>query len=264
MEQNILLAVTPGRITTGGSWGLPLAHLAYRVGGGPHLYRAKGPVQPQRGWMVIDDTGFDGGGEARELCGEILRECTARGFSGVLCRFQGRPWPVLEEAVASLSETCKARGLGCFVTEPYAAQAPAAGVVLSTAVSGGSLKARLEEARHRYGRERLGVWLDRAAEDFLLPSPTGTGAPLTGEELERRRKEHGADVFFSPELCQRYFTYMAGEKGHFVLFDDAGTLGKKLRLARSLGAGRVFLPYDAVEDLLPALLEELAGDHSGE
>ena len=115
---------------------------------------------------------------------------------------------------------------------------------------------RLEAARDSFGSRRLALWIERTAEDFLLPSPSGTGAPLTVEELERRREEYGADIFFSGELCAHYFTYMAGEKGHFVLFDDAGSIQKKLRLASALGIKTAFLPYETTGDLLKDLLEK--------
>ena len=256
MEQmeRLMIAAKPGEVTSAGAWGRPLAHLAYRVGEGPHLFRANGPVTPQGGMMVMDDRGFSGGGEPGGFCNEVLRECAARRFTGVVCRFQGRPVPVLAEAVGKLGELCRSRGLECFVSEPYGAAAPAAGVLVSTALSGGSLQGRLAEAAESFGADRLALWVERTAEDFLLPSPKGTGAPLTVEELERRRAEYGADVFFSAELCAHYFTYMAGEKGHFVLFDDAGSIRKKLRLAENLGIRTAFLPCESMGDVLGELL----------
>lgn len=258
MEQmeRLVLAVSPGSVTSAGAWGRPLAHLAYRVGQGPHLFRVNGPVTPQGGLMVIDDTGFSGGGEASGFCNEILRECAARKFTGVVCQFQERPSPVLAEAAGQLGEVCRGRGLECYVSEPYGAAASTAKVLIPTALSGGSLRGRLEAAGESFGRGRLAVWIHRTAEDFLLPSSSGTGAPLTAAELKRRREEHGADVFFSGELCAHYFTYMAGEKGHFVLFDDAGSIRKKLRLAAELGIGTAFLPYETTEELLEELLEK--------
>lgn len=252
--ERIIIAAKPGEITSAGSWGRPLAHLAYRVGGGPHLFRANGPVTPQGGLMVIDDAGFSGGGDGEGFCNEVLRECAARKFTGVVCRFQGHPVPVLTQAVGKLGELCRSRGLECFVSEPYGAAAPSAGVVISTALSGGSLQGRLEGAGESFGVRRLALWIERTAEDFLLPSPSGTGAPLTVEELERRREEYGADVFFSGDLCAHYFTYMAGGKGHFVLFDDAGSIRKKLRLASGLGIRTALLPYETAGDLLGELL----------
>ena len=256
MEQmeRVILAVTPGRLTAAGAWKLPLAHMAYRVGGGPHLFRANTPVIPQAGLMVIDDGRFQGGGGGEDFCNEVLRECAARKFTGVVCRFLGSPQKALTDAVARLGDLCPHRGLELYVTEPYGA-APNARVMISTALSGGSLQGRLEEVLERFG-PRVALWVERTAEDFLLPSPSGAGAPLTAEELESRRAEYGSEVFFSSELCAHYFTYMAGDKGHFVLFDDAGSIRKKLHTARRLGVSAAFLPYETTADLLPGLLGE--------
>ena len=48
-----------------------------------------------------------------------------------------------------------------------------------------------------------------------------------------------------------YFTYMSRQNGaHFVLFDDAGSIRKKLQIARSLNIADAVLAYPQVEDLL--------------
>lgn len=253
--ETIILAVKPGEVSAGGTWGRPLAHLAYRMGDGPHLFRANSPVAPRGGLMVIEDTGFQGGGEAEPFCNEVLRECAARRFNGVVCRFMGKPRAILNQIALRLGEICPRRGLSLYVTESCA-DTGAGRVMISTALSGGTLRGRLEEAASRYGRERVCLWLERTAEDFLLPSPSGAGAPLTLEELNDRRKEQGASVFFSPELCAHYFTYMSGGKGHFVLFDDAGSMSRKLTQAGQMGISTAFLPYAANADLLAELLGE--------
>lgn len=253
-KQKLILAVEPGSLTAAGAWELPMAHLAYRVGDGPHLFRANTPIAPTGGWMVIDDARFTRGEGGEGFCNEVLRECAARKFTGVVCLFRGRENAALADAAARLAEVCVGRGWECCVTETYGLCAPAAKVIVPTAISGGSLQVRLEEAAARFGA-RLVLWVDRVAEDFLLPSPGGAGAPLTAEELRRRREEWGANIFFSPELCAHYFTYMAGEKGHFVLFDDAGSIRKKLHMAAGLGIGAAFLPYDATADVLAELLK---------
>lgn len=258
MTQTLILAVGPGQVSAAGGWGLPLAHLAYRVGGGPHLFRANSPVAPRGGLLVMEADRFQGLGESEPFCNEVFRECAARKFTGVVCRFRGRALPLLGEIAGKLAELCSGRGLSCYVTETYGAAAPEAKVLISTAISGGSLQNRLEEAQGKFGPGRVVLWVERAAEDFLLPSPGGAGAPLTPEELTRRRMEHGPSVFFSDELCAHYFTYMAGERGHFVLFDDAGSIRKKLRIAGRLGIQTAFLPYESTVDLLPNLLEKKA------
>ena len=41
---------------------------------------------------------------------------------------------------------------------------------------------------------------------------------------------------------------------HFVLFDDSGSLLRKLSLARDLGIERAVFAFPEVEDILPQLL----------
>lgn len=109
-------------------------------------------------------------------------------------------------------------------------------VMISSALSGGSLALRLEEASGCFGADRVALALQRVAEDFALPSSTGNGQPLTREELAQKRRQMNPSVFFSGELCARYFTYMNREGGaHFVLFDDGDTLRRKMEVARRAG-----------------------------
>ena len=49
---------------------------------------------------------------------------------------------------------------------------------------------------------------------------------------------------------------MSKENGvHFVLYDDAGSIRKKLDIAGRMGITRAFLPYGQADDLLPRLLK---------
>ena len=97
--------------------------------------------------------------------------------------------------------------------------------------------------------------VERAAEDFFLPAPDGQGQPLTQSELAARLESLSPSVFFSDELCAHYFTYMNRQSGaHFVLFDDAGSIRKKLRMAAALGIGSALFYYPEVSDLLPEIL----------
>ena len=251
--EHIFLAATPAQLSAVGGYDVPVAHMAYRVGGGPHLFRSGGPVLPRGGLMVMDDVGYAPGGEGEGFRDEVLRECAARKFSGVVCRFLSPPQPTLTRALTGLGEACRGRGMGFYVSEGYGAAVPSATVLIPTALSGGSLRGRLEEALDRFGPKRVAVWLQRVAQDFTLPSPSGSGTPLTPQELERRRQEHGASVFFDGDLCAHYFTYMAGDRGHFILFDDAVSLRKKLALAAELGVETAFLPYGEMEDVAAGL-----------
>lgn len=251
----LILSATPAECRAAQATDLSVAHLAYRVGGGPHLFRANLPVAARGGLLAVDNQGFDGRGEPGAFCQEVLRECNARGFSGVCCMFEGRPFPLLQRIVGELGELLSRRGWPLYVPEAYATSSDQARVLIPTALSGGSLEQRLAEAGHQYGPERVVLAVERIAQDFYLPSPTGQGTPLSREELRAKQEEIHPSVFFSYELCAHYFTYMTKQNGaHFVLFDDAGSIRKKIQIAQRLGIHRAILPYAQVDDLLPQLL----------
>lgn len=254
-DLELILTVPPEGAKPTQANGLTPAHMAYRVGDGPHLFRAALPTASRGGYMVIDDVGFNGLGEATPLCHEILRECTARGFTGVICDFEAKPFQVLVRAVAQLGELLEKRGWPLLVPEAYAHASDKARVLVSSALSGGSLKQKLTDAVERYGQSRVVLAVERTALDFYLPSPTGQGAPLTREELAARMEDLAPSVFFSDELCAHYFTYMSKQNGaHFILFDDAGSIRKKLYIARSLGITAAVLTWPQVDDILEAVL----------
>lgn len=256
-NSTILLTAPPAHSRAALRFGLPVAHAAYRVGGGPHLFRANMPISVRGGLMALDCVGFDGRGEAGPFCQEVLRECSARGYDGILCDFEGRPLTLLAEIVRTLAGLMQKRGWPLYVPEAYGSCADHTRVLISSALSGGSLVQRLREAVERYGPGRVVLAVERVAEDFYLPSPNGQGQPLTREELRRMLEERSPSVFFSSELCAHYFTYMSRENGaHFVLFDDAGSIRKKLQVARGLGIGQAVLAYPQVDDLLDAILAQ--------
>lgn len=253
-RSQLILAVPPEDVTAAQTYGLTLAHVAYRVGGGPHLFRSNLPIPVRGGLMYIDDSGFDGRGTPDTFCQEVVRECSARGFGGVICAFD-RNLPLLAAIVAQLGPMLVRQSRSFYVSEPYGRHTATGRVLIPTALSGGSLRQRLSEAAERYGTGRVALAVERSAEDFFLPSPNGQGRPLTREELAAKRKELSPSIFFSDELCARYFTYMNRQSGaHFVLFDDAGSIRKKLRLAEAMGIDRALFFYPEVSDLLPDIL----------
>ena len=253
-RMQLILAAPPEDVTAAQAHGLTLAHMAYRVGGGPHLFRSSQPNPPRGGLMYIDDGGFDGRGTPDAFCQEVVRECAARGFGGVICAFD-RKLPLLSAVVEQLGPMLARQGRSFYVSEPYGRCTATGRVLIPTALSGGSLRQRLGEAAERYGAGRVALAVERTAADFFLPSPDGQGRPLTREELKARLEERSPSVFFSDELCARYFTYMNRQSGaHFVLFDDAGSIRKKLRLAEVLGIDRALLCWPEVSDLMGDIL----------
>ena len=133
-------------------------------------------------------------------------------------------------------------------------------MLICTALSGGNLRQRLEECARRFGRERLALDLQRLRMSFPLPCPTGEGAVLTGGELEEMMRQ--PSVFYSGDLCAKYFTFTEAEEGRFVLFDDGDTLRRKIRLGQEMGIGAGFLMYPEAEDLLPELFDRRNGGYN--
>lgn len=258
LNEILILLTPPDLLPQARETGLTIGHMAYRIGRGPHLFRSGVPVPLRSGLMVVDNKGFHGQGDPGVLCQEILRECGARGFRGVICDFRGQPHPLLERTLTQLDELLPKRGLTLHVPESYGHCTQTARVLISSALSGGSLTQRLEEAiDHFGGPDRITLALRRVAEDFFLPSPTGCGRPLTRQELEQRIQDRKPSIFFSKELCARYFTYMSRENGaHFVLFDDEMSLRKKLQVAQHLGIRRAVAALPEIDDLLPRLVQE--------
>ena len=254
--ESIIVTITPDRLREIQRLPVIPAHAVYRMGRGPHLFRANGSSAPRGGMMLLDCRTFDGLGAAPPFCQEVIQECSARGFTGVVCDFEAGRLPPLEQVGRELGGQCRRRNWTLIVPEQYGHCSEHALVMISSALSGGSLQQRLQEAVERFGAARVALAVERVAEDFFLPSPTGQGMPLTREELRQRLEERAPSVFFSSELCAHYFTYMSRQNGaHFVLFDDAGSIRKKLQVARNLGISSAVLAYPQVDDLLPELLK---------
>lgn len=253
----LLLTVPPAAVSQARAFDLPLGYIAYRVGPGAHLLRLGDAPQPMRsGMMVLDAAGCDGRGDASGFCREALRECAARGFTGILCDFDGPPTPLLTAILTELDGELARRGWPLYVPEQYGRTAKHGLVFIPSALSRGTLRQRLEEAGRRFGPERVALAVQRVAEDFFLPaSPRGRGAPLSRAELQRRMDTMHPSVFFSDKLCAHYFTYMSRRSGaHFVLFDTAVSIREKLKTARSCGVKRFVLAWPEVDDILPEIL----------
>ena len=105
-----------------------------------------------------------------------------------------------------------------------------------------------------FGQRRVALDLQRLRMSFSLPCPSGEGEPLDSRKFEEMLEKKRQSVFYSNDLCAKYFTFTDAGNSRFVLFDDADTLRRKLRLGQDLGIGAGFFMYPEVEDLLPELM----------
>lgn len=254
ITQQLILTAPPECCLRASQSGLSVARLCYRVGKGGHLFRAELPGKLRGGLMGLSGLGFEGPGDPAQLCREIARECSAQGLGGVLCDLDGEPAPFWEKTLGQLGRVCGQRGWTLYVTESCGGVTEYSRVLVSTLLSAGTLEARLRTALARFGEERVVLAVQRAMEDYTLPSAAGEGKHLSRAELAARMKRFSPAVFFDHGLCAHHFTYMENSVAHFVLFDDGGSLRRKLALAAELGIRRAVLAFPEIEDILPQLL----------
>ncbi|MCL2546427.1 MAG: hypothetical protein FWE06_04440 [Oscillospiraceae bacterium] len=252
--QSIYLAVSPADTVAAAALGLPLAHMAYAVGTGLTLRRGAIGTAMRGGLMVIHDRHYDRtGGDVETLRAEIVRECGMHQFSGVICDFEQPVRRSLEQLVLELSDTLPRKGLSLTVTERYAHIGQAT-LLVNSAVTTGTLRKQWESKAERYNRQ-LAIEIDPLRRDFILSQSGEQGKALDVSVLQVLLAERNPSVFFSAELCAYYFTYKDEMKQtHFVLFDDAASLGRKISLGLRMKAAPILLLYPDVKFILPEIL----------
>ena len=249
----IFLTVSPDQIQKASRYTRRLAHAAYRVGPEGRLLRQNQLSQVKGGLMVLEDKDCGTIRDQDALCREVWRECVSRGFSGVVADFEQSVSEDRTAFLLALSQLCARGSRRLYVPESYGPLLPLAHVLICTALSGGILQQRLEDAVRRFGSGRLALDLQRLRMDFPLPCPSGEGLSLTRESLDALIAEKNPTVFYSSDLCARYFTCLQEKESHFILFDDGGTITRKIQTGNALGIPTGFLLYPEAEDLLPQL-----------
>lgn len=252
----IYLAVTPDKLGYASRFTDRLAHVAYRIGPDGRLSRREMPMRARGGLMVLGDQDCGAIQDIQALCRDVWRECGNRGLSGVAADFEQPPAPDRLAFLEALGRILSRNGRQLFVPEAYGGQVAQANVLICTALSGGNLRSRLEEAAETFDRQRVALDLERLRMDFPLPCPGGEGTPLSREELEALLRSRQPHAFYSSDLCAKYFTYTQEDATHFVLFDDAGSLLRKLQMGRQMGFCAGFFMYPEVEELLPELFQQ--------
>lgn len=237
-----MIKLTPDQLPHPGQESQVQLHLAYRVGPRMELQKSRGlPGNLGQGGQILGLLAPGGPvtGPVEPLCEQILEEAHRQHYAGILCYFPGLPDRVLAQVVGELSRRCHRSGLDLLVTEGYSGQSQGL-VLLSSALCGGTLEERFARLGQELGPGRILMELQQMGEDFLLPAPRGCGQKVSPREIQVILAREGAQTFFSPELCARYFTYQnQAQSLRFVLYDDAGTVAEKIRLAEKWGLAGV-------------------------
>lgn len=246
----IFLAVTPDEAQAASQYKRTLAHVAYRIGPGSTLLRQNLLLQTRGGLLSVSDRDAPLIEDREALCAAVLRECGRRGYSGAVLDFEERPRRDRVLFAQRLGQVLSANRRTLYLPESYAEAAQNAAVLICTAISGGNFTERLREAAaQRGGGGRLALDVQRLRMDFRLPARSGQGEPLSQEALARLMEREAPAVFFSQDLCARYFTYCRNGEAHFVLFDDAGTMAQKVKTGSSLGFSAAFFMWPEVRDI---------------
>lgn len=250
----LYLAATPDHLQENLALTPHLAHVAFRVGEDGTLLTRFLPPALRGGVMVLQCEELFPVSAVERLSCEVLRTCIHHNFSGVVLDAPDSPSPPTLALAQQLQKLCKQYQRRLYLPECYAQAVPEASVLICTALSGGSLQQRLQEAVEQYDASRIALDLQRLAMEFPLPCPTGEGAPLGIDELRRRASTHA--IYYCDALCARYFTCRCGGKTHFVLFDDAETLRRKMALAEAMGITEAFVVWPEVGDIVQALFDK--------
>jgi hypothetical protein len=225
---------------------------AYEAGAGPRLYRSCGPTAVRGGLLGLRLGELSTEGDCSGFYRQCVLECQSRGAAGILA-----DWDQFSRSLfqftRNLGHQLERCSLSLIVPESYAGVTDRAGVLISSALSGGSLELRLKEALERYGQNRVILALERMSDDYILPSTSGRGRRLSRQELSALRQRRPW-VYWSGDLCARYFTYRGQDGVHFVLFDDEDCLQKKIELAQKLGIKRVMAAWEEISDCAGTLL----------
>ncbi|MCD8334711.1 MAG: hypothetical protein LUC35_05100 [Clostridiales bacterium] len=244
----LFCAVTTGEAQSLKQWPLEPVWMAYRAGDGPRLYRAAPPEAISGGVLAAEDSRLRQVGGGAVFCQQAARECKARGAAGFWANWSRPAEGTMSALTAELDAALDRQGLALWVGEPYGPGCPTAQVLISSALSGGTLKGRLGEAMERLGRNRVVLAVERMAADFALPAVSSQGQPLTRRELAALQERYRPKRWYAEELCAWYFTYEQEGQVHLVLYDDGESIRRKLLLAKELGIAQALVAWAEVKD----------------
>ena len=250
----IYLAVTPEEYQNAARHCRSFAHVAYRIGTDSTLLRQSLLLQTRGGLLTVSDRDTPKIEHPEKLCAAVLRECSRRSYGGVLLDFEESVSHDRLAFAEQLGHLLSNSRRSLYVPDQYARSVSSSIPLICTAISGGNFTERLKEAAGLRGSAgRLALDVQRLRMDFRLPAKTGRGTPLSAGELQVLIEREQPAVFFSQDLCARYFTYIHNGDAHFVLFDDADTLNQKLQIGASLGFAAAFFMWPEIKDIADQL-----------
>ena len=139
------------------------------------------------------------------------------------------PFAVLTEdrrEETRLTELAERYGPRLLVPEVWSKLLPRCGVLISSAVSGGTFRHRVETAAQIYPR-RCWLLIDPMAVQFPFPFSDGNGDKVTITNY--------CNSFYSDHLCCQYTHFTQNQQGQLFLWDTEQTIKNKMELAKSAG-----------------------------
>ena len=224
----LYLAASPAELPEALKWGLPAAHLAYRISGGVLLRDAAfGAVG---GVMALRVSGE----VPAELVGYVVRECRVRSFNGVLIESaDGSPRGPFAEA------------LGAELPVRYGRGGRNYGAFVSTDAYKGSFAGHVREVAGEKPY-RATADLDVGYRLYSPPCPDGRHERLTRQEAQRLLGQAGK-TFFSEKLCVNYAFFSHGGRPRFLLYDTPASVAAKIRALKAAGVESAVLLYSENE-----------------
>lgn len=227
---------------------LNAAICGFAVRGDGHLYAKNNIPHDSSGYMFITFEALPQKRSIDRLGSEIVHICKKCGFAGIVLNgFKDMSADILITGL-------KRRGIeNIFITGDMKSALTCCRIV-SSAISGGTLRELLTKHVNEYGAENIALGAEFVRADFLLPALNGTGKELTLDETQALISKYRSPSFYSKDLETNYFSYKEGGNAHMVLFDNSRSIRGKAELALSLGITKCFIAYDETRHIIKNIL----------
>ena len=238
----LLVAAAPGTALPSLPVSVTRVHTGCCVGTGGTLLRSCEEGNWRGGLLMVSGGENGAPSDPDRCCRQLITLCRAKSVSGIVGN-----WPSASEwtpLTARLDRTAEQAGLSFRVPEYFSGAVRHAGIMISSQLSGGTFSRRLREALGRWGRQ-ITLLVECVPWRFPLPCPPGREEPLESEQLKRMLSRQPR-VWFSESLCAQYFTCMAADGPWLVLFDNGGSIRRKLELAAQLGIPEALFSWEEI------------------